>query len=120
MLSLASASDSAFFGSQISLGVMKYSPVDCDDSHTTLNAGTGIDLYVLNGVLFPVWIMCLHQAEKTRKMARQWPLCSDSRFSAGTRRPSHSPALGEAFVLRFGRQRSAEGWRVKSQSCRGS
>lgn len=45
--------DSALAGSQVSLGVMKYSSVDCGDSHTTLDAGTDIELCALNGRIVP-------------------------------------------------------------------
>lgn len=37
------------------------------------------------GVLFPVWIMYLHQAEKTENDSAVGSLCSDSKFSEGDR-----------------------------------
>lgn len=46
-------SDSALAGPQVSLGVMKYSSVDCGDSHTTLDTGTDIELCDLNGRIVP-------------------------------------------------------------------
>lgn len=45
--------DSALAGSQVSLGVMKYSSVDCGDSHTALDTGTDIELCDLNGHIVP-------------------------------------------------------------------
>lgn len=45
--------DSVLAGSQVSLGVMKYSSVNCGDSHTMLDTGTVIELCDLNGRIVP-------------------------------------------------------------------